>query len=74
MSGGRKIVGERLFEDTFTILVRDFAGNNHAIAKDGSTQIVKDPKKSPMPSFRDKLPPAALDDLISYLVSLKERQ
>ena len=73
MSGGRKIVGERLFEDTFTILVRDFAGNNHAIAKDGSTQIVKDPKKSPMPSFRDKLPPAALDDLISYLVSLKER-
>ena len=73
MSGGRKIVGERLFEDTFTILVRDFGGNNNAIAKDGNTQIVKDPKKSPMPSFRDKLPPAALDDLISYLVSLKER-
>ena len=73
MAGGRKIVGERLFEDTFTILVRDFGGNNHAILKDGNTRIVKDPKKSPMPSFRDKLPPAALDDLISYLVSLKER-
>jgi cytochrome c oxidase cbb3-type subunit III len=73
LKDGRKIIGNRLFEDTFTILVRDFSGGNHAIAKDGVQEIVKNPKASPMPSFRGKLQPAELDDLIAYLASLKER-
>jgi hypothetical protein len=33
MPDGRKIVGELLSEDTFTVLVQDLAGNNHAISK-----------------------------------------
>jgi putative heme-binding domain-containing protein len=69
---GRKIVGELLSEDTFTVLVRDLAGNNHAISKDKAKEIVKDPKKSPMPSYKDKLSPGELDDLVAYLASLKE--
>jgi putative heme-binding domain-containing protein len=72
LADGRKIVGELLREETFTVLVRDLAGNNHAISKDKTQEIVKDPKKSPMPSYRDKLSPAELDDLVAYLASLKE--
>ena len=73
LSDGRKVVGQRLFEDTFTILVRDFAGNNHAIQKDRVKDIAKDPKKTPMPSYKEKFSPAELDDTIAYLASLKER-
>ena len=72
-SDGRKIAGERLFEDTFTLLVRDLAGNNHAIDKGKAREIVTDPKKSPMPSYKDKASTAELDDLVAYLASLKER-
>lgn len=73
MPDGRKIAGELLSEDTFTALVRDLAGNNHAIPKDKAKEILKDPKKSPMPSYKSKLSPAELDDLVAYLASLKER-
>ena len=73
MPDGRKISGERLNEDTFTLLMRDLAGNNYAIDKEKAREIVKDPKKSPMPTYKGKLTAAELDDLVAYLASLKER-
>jgi putative heme-binding domain-containing protein len=69
---GRKVAGELLFEDTFTALVRDLRGNNHAFDKAKIKDYVKDSKKSPMPGYEGKLSPAELDDLVAYLASLKE--
>jgi putative heme-binding domain-containing protein len=72
MADGRKFAGQKLFEDTFTILVRDLEGNNHAVDKAQAREIVKNPKRSPMPSYKDKLSSTELDDLVAYLASLKE--
>ena len=73
LADGRKLQGEKLFEDTFTFNLRDLAGNNHSIDKSQAREIVKDQKKSPMPSYEGKLSAAELDDLVAYLASLKER-
>jgi putative heme-binding domain-containing protein len=70
---GRTITGTRLYEDTFSLLVRDLAGNNHALRKADLKDVHKDSQKSPMPSYKDKLSANDLQDLIAYLVSLKER-
>jgi putative heme-binding domain-containing protein len=69
---GKTIEGQRLWEDTFAIAVRDFAGNNHAFPKTDLQDVSKDFNKSPMPSFKGKLSDSGLDDLIAYLASLKE--
>jgi len=69
---GKSVIGHRLSEDTFTILIRDLTGNNHAFQKSAIKEISKDRKKSPMPSYKNKLSAAELDDLIAYLVSLRD--
>ncbi|MDX1979101.1 MAG: c-type cytochrome [Bryobacteraceae bacterium] len=71
-TSGRTIDGRRLHEDTFAIVVRDLAGNNHSFLKKDLKSITPDPRTSPMPSYQAKLSAAELDDLIAYLVSLKE--
>jgi cytochrome c oxidase cbb3-type subunit 3 len=70
---GRTITGTRLNEDTFSLLLRDLSGNNHAFPKSTLKDIRKEPKRSPMPSFRDKLKGDDLQNLLAYLVSLKEK-
>jgi cytochrome c oxidase cbb3-type subunit 3 len=69
---GKTIDGFRLHEDTFTIVLRDLSGNNHALHKQDVKSIKLDRKSSPMPSFRDKLSGGELEDLVAYLASLKE--
>lgn len=64
--------GIRLHEDTFSIVLRDLTGNNHAFHKQDVKSITLDRKFSPMPSFRHKLSAGELDDLAAYMVSLKE--
>jgi putative heme-binding domain-containing protein len=73
LGDGRKVSGQKLFEDTFTLNVRDMAGNNHSIEKAQAREIVLNQKKSPMPGYKDKLSGAELDDLVAFLASLKER-
>ena len=70
---GRTINGRITQEDTFAIVVRDLVGNNHAMLKKDVKSITRDPKSSPMPSFKDKLSSTELDDLVAYLASLKEQ-
>jgi putative heme-binding domain-containing protein len=72
LKDGRRIAGRTLSEDTFSILVRDWRGANHAFEKAAVAEVVRDPRKSAMPAY--KLPAAELDDLTAYLASLKERQ
>lgn len=74
LAGGKQLTGQRVNEDTFTLVLRDFSGQNHILAKDQVRSIVKDRQKSPMPSYQGKLQPAELDDLVAYLVSLQERR
>ncbi len=67
---GATINGRLLNQDSFTIQLYD--GNDRLVSLSKSN--VKDitfVDKSPMPSFRGKLSPLELSDLVSYLVSLK---
>lgn len=74
MKNGQKIVGRRVNEDTFVIIVHDYAGNNHILSKKDATDITKARNKTPMPSYADKLSASELQDLIAYLHSLTEAQ
>ena len=67
---GDKIAGRLLNQDTFTVQLID--ANERLVSL--SRNDLKDftyVKSSPMPSYRDKLTPGELDDLVAYLVSLK---
>jgi hypothetical protein len=59
-----------LNQDAFTIQLYDSKDRLLSLSKTN----VKDfafVEKSPMPSYRDKLSPKELSDLVSYLVTLK---
>jgi putative heme-binding domain-containing protein len=71
---GTAVIGIRLNEDSFTIQLRDVAGRFHSFRKQDLAELKKDLTTSPMPSYRDKLSSAEVDDLVAYLASLKERQ
>lgn len=71
-NAGKTIDGIRVQEDTFAIVIRDLAGNNHSFLKKDLKSVAADRSRSPMPSYREKLSAPELDDLVSYLVSLKE--
>ncbi len=72
MKSGGKINGRRLNEETFTIVVQDYGGKVHVIDKTNVAEVVKDRKKSPMPSYGGKLSASEIDDVVSFLVSLQE--
>lgn len=71
---GKSIDGFLLHEDTFSAVVRDMAGNNHALLKSDIASLTREMKASPMPAYGNKLSAAEMDDLLAYLVSLKEQQ
>lgn len=67
---GVAITGRHLNEDTFTVQLIDGNGNLISLLKPElkAYQVLKG---SPMPSYRERLLPADLEDLVSYLYSLK---
>ncbi|MFN7919377.1 MAG: c-type cytochrome [Bryobacteraceae bacterium] len=69
---GQSIFGRRLNEDTFSLVVRDSQGSNHIIPKSGLRDVVTEPKKSLMPAYR--LQQSELEDLVAYMVTLKEAE
>jgi putative heme-binding domain-containing protein len=68
---GRRIKGVRLNEDTFSIQIRDLAGNFHSFFRRELVEINKQPGKSPMPSYQNTFTASELDDLVFYLDSLR---
>jgi cytochrome c oxidase cbb3-type subunit III len=68
---GKAYDGTRVYEDTFSIELKDAAGNFHSFKKLELAKLEKLPGKSVMPSFKDTLSAAQLDDLVAYLASLK---
>jgi cytochrome c oxidase cbb3-type subunit III len=69
---GKAIEGMRVNEDSFTIQLRDAKGNLHSIQKFEMKSLEPEPGKSFMPSYKDKLTPAQINDLVAYLSSLGE--
>jgi cytochrome c oxidase cbb3-type subunit III len=67
---GTTINGRLLNQDAFTIQIYD--SHDRLVSLDKSKlKEYAFVEKSPMPSYRDKLSPKELSDLVSYLVSLK---
>jgi cytochrome c oxidase cbb3-type subunit III len=69
-TNGREVRGVRINEDSFTIQVRDANGQYHSFRKSNLERVDKQMNRSLMPSFKDRLGTAELEDLVAYLVSL----
>ena len=67
---GKVITGRRLNEDTYTVQLIDSAERLLSLTKADLREYTV-VKTSPMPSYRDKLSPEELDDVVAYLRSLK---
>jgi cytochrome c oxidase cbb3-type subunit 3 len=74
MKNGKAFEGMRLNEDSFTIQLRDAQGRLYSIQKFDVEKVEPEPGKSFMPSYKDKLTPAQINDLVAYLSSLGEAQ
>ena len=68
---GHSVEGTRVYEDSFTIELKDATGKFHSFKKLELAELEKVPGKSVMPSFKDTLSATQLDDLVAYLASLK---
>jgi len=66
---GQPVRGALLNQDTFSIQMRDSAGELRAFQKSDVKESSFLP--SPMPSYRGRLTPQELSDVVSYLLSLK---
>jgi putative heme-binding domain-containing protein len=71
---GKRISGVRINEDTYSIQVRDLSDQMHSFWKTELAQLRKLPNRTPMPSYKDTLAGAELEDLIAYLTSLRGAQ
>jgi putative heme-binding domain-containing protein len=70
--GRSELQGHRVNETSFAILVRDRAGKLHSFHKTELVELTKQFGQSLMPSYRELLSDAELDDLVAYLISLPE--
>lgn len=69
--GGQVILGRRINEDPFTIQIRDLRGRLYSLDKASLRALERRPTASLMPAFGASLTPSELDDLVSYLASLR---
>ena len=68
---GQRTTGVAMNEDTFTIQLIDTAQNFQFFSKKDVTEVIHE-HKSLMPAYSEQmLSPAALQDLVAYLVSLR---
>lgn len=71
---GHTFDGTRVAEDSFRIVIKDVSGKFHSFQKSDLREFKKEPGKSVMPSFKDKLSDTQINDLVAYLASLKGDQ
>jgi cytochrome c oxidase cbb3-type subunit III len=67
---GKVVEGMRVDEDSFTMQLRDSSGHIQSIQKFEVQKIEPEPRKSFMPSYKDKLSATQINDLVAYLSSL----
>ena len=65
--------GIRANEDVFFVQIRDAAGKLHVFEKAKLAKLERELQGTLMPSYA-QLPPAQMDDLVAYLVSLRGMQ
>jgi cytochrome c oxidase cbb3-type subunit 3 len=68
---GAEVTGLRLNEDSFTIQVRDQEGRVRSFRKADLERLHAEAGTSLMPSYRDLLTEAELNDLVAYLMTLQ---
>jgi cytochrome c oxidase cbb3-type subunit 3 len=68
---GRQIRGLRVNEDSFTIQLRDVSGHLFSLRKADLQQLDKQLDQSIMPEYKSKTSPSQVEDLVSYLCSLR---
>jgi putative heme-binding domain-containing protein len=73
-AAGERVSGSRLNEDAFSIQLRDSAGRIRSFRKSELSSLTKRWGKSPMPSYKDVFTAAELDELVSWLSSLRGRR
>lgn len=66
-----EVEGLRINEDAFTVQVRDMSGTVHSFRKDQLTQYEKVFAHSLMPEYSAALSDRDMNDLISYMMSLR---
>ena len=66
--GGAEVLGVRVNEDSFTIQLRDPQGRLHSFRKAELQRLQPQPEMSLMPSYRDTLTAAEINDLVAYLM------
>ena len=71
-TGSVDVEGHRVNETSFAILVRDRDGQLHSFDKTELGELTKQFGRSLMPGYRDVLSEVELDDLVAYLISLRE--
>lgn len=69
-----RVEGLRVNEDAFSIQVRDISGNVHSFRKDEVRKIEKIFAHSLMPEYGTALSGRDIDDLVSYMMSLRSNQ
>ena len=67
---GKTFDGRRLNEDTYTVQIADEAGRLISLNK-SEIRRLEVSTKSTMPSYKDKLTPDELSDVVTYLLTLK---
>jgi putative heme-binding domain-containing protein len=70
---GQGARGVRVNEDTFTVQVKDLTGRFFTFRKQDLQELIRLEGESPMPAY-DKLSAQELDDLVSYLASLRGKR
>jgi putative heme-binding domain-containing protein len=73
MTSGSTVSGIRLNEDDLSVQVRDLTGTPRSFLKENIKELRRD-KTTVMPSYESTLSKKELDDLVSYLNSLKGAQ
>ena len=70
--GGGKVMGARVNEDTFSLQLREAGGVVRSFWKSELREWKSYPGRSPMPSYRDVLTDAEVDDVTAYLANWQE--
>ena len=68
---GEELKGHRVNEDSFTVQLRDESGRYHSLDKLALASFEKKIGESLMPSYEGEFTPEELDDLVSYLSSMR---
>ena len=70
-NSGADVRGIRVNEDVFWIHIRDASGNLHALQKSELARVDRELEGTLMPSYESRIAPAQLDDLVTYLATLR---